>query len=444
MGKIKLYILILSAVMLCGCSKVITNYNAGGSSFQKLYGVDYEDEETVTIIEAYGGGYLAMGINEAVGDSMSDVCLMQLSEEGTLIANYIYGGHYYEDAHCIIKTSDGNYVIAGRSMSYSHTDSDVMVMKLSADLSVMWTKIFVGASTDRALSIKELNDGGFIVAGATGSFGAGSTDIYILRLTSSGDPVWARTFGGSGYDLAHSLVLTEDGFIAAGWVSSSSNTQDIAVLKISNEGDIIWQKSYGGIRNELGFSMESSGEKYVITGYTDSHGSGASDALLLNINSNGSVNWCRVYGGGLREEGRSLKRTFDGGYVISGFTFSSGAGDGDAMFLKLNSQGSLQSASTYGEQLFDIAYYILPVSDGGYIMPGSTVLPNDKSDVRIIKTSGMGGNCGSRSFNSISESSYNISVTETNLIVTSPQPLVLSPVIVRNTFPAVETSLCAD
>jgi hypothetical protein len=445
MGRVKFYILSLLAALSFSCTKITTEFSSNVPSFQKLYGVDYEDEETVTIIEAYGGGYLAAGINEAVGDSASDICLMHLTPEGNLIENYIYGGFYYEDVHSIIKTSDGCYVLAGRSMSFSHTGSDVLVMKLSADLNVLWTKIFVGGSQDRALCIKELSDGNLIVAGATASYGAGSTELYLLKLSGSGGFLWARTFGGSGFDLAHSLALTDDGgFIITGWVSSSSNTQDIAVLKVSGEGSITWQKAYGGPGNELSFWIEPSGSnRFVISGSTDSYGSGATDALLLNINGNGNINWCRVYGGGLRDEARSVKRAFDGGYVIAGYTFSSGAGDGDVFFIKLNSQGFLQSANTYGESLFDIAYSIIASSDGGYLMPGSTVLPAyGKTDVRIIKTSGIGGSCGSRSFTSVSEDNYNISVTEMNLIVTSPQPIVLTPVLVRNTFPAKETGLC--
>ena len=86
---------------------------------------------------------------------------------------------------------------------------------------IEWQKTYGGSGGDWAFSIQQTKDGGYIVAGWTWSFGAGGRDFYIIRLDSRGNKVWEKTYGGSDYDWAYSIQQTQDGgYIVAGGTKS--------------------------------------------------------------------------------------------------------------------------------------------------------------------------------------------------------------------------------
>ena len=108
--------------------------------------------------------------------------------------------------------------MAGRSRSFGSTsNTDVWVLKLDGDGLITWQKSFGGAFFDRAYSTQQTTDGGYIVAGATQSFGSGDNDMWFIKLDSSGDIEWQKTYGGNESDIAYSIQQTwDDGYIVAG------------------------------------------------------------------------------------------------------------------------------------------------------------------------------------------------------------------------------------
>lgn len=113
-------------------------------------------------------------------------------------------------------TSDGGYVAAGM-VSGVRQRFDVYIVRTNPSGDLAWTKTYGGSDDDRARSVQQTVDGGYIVVGYTESFGAGSQDVYLLRLNAAGDTIWSKTYGGEGYDMGHSVKeVCGGGFVIAG------------------------------------------------------------------------------------------------------------------------------------------------------------------------------------------------------------------------------------
>jgi len=121
-----------------------------------------------------------------------------------------YGGSDDDWAISVQQTTDGGYIIAG-STDPSYPDStDWYLIKTDASGDTIWTRTYGGSSSDHAYSVQQTTDGGYIVTGWTSSFGAGSSDVYLLKTDASGDTLWTRAYGGTGYDCASSGQQTTD------------------------------------------------------------------------------------------------------------------------------------------------------------------------------------------------------------------------------------------
>ncbi|MEO0211596.1 MAG: hypothetical protein ABIN66_07050, partial [candidate division WOR-3 bacterium] len=205
-------------------------------------------------------------------------------------------------------------------------------------MGILFAKTYGGASMDRGHSIIWSSDGGYAVAGWTWSFGVGSDDFLVLKLNPDGSLAWARTFGGTASDYAYSIIQTTDGgYAVAGetW-SFASGYADFLVLKLNPDGSLAWARTFGGTNNDLAFSItQTSDGGYAVAGYTSSFGAGGYDFLVLKLNPDGSLAWARTFGGTNNDLAFSITQTSDGGYAVAGYTSSFGAGGYDFLVLKL-------------------------------------------------------------------------------------------------------------
>jgi len=263
-----------------------------------------------------------------------------------------------------------------------------------------WARVYGGDSYDIANSIQQTTDGGYIVAGYTSSFGAGNDDAWVLKLNSSGDVIWQKTYGGSGYDYAYSIQQTTDGgYIVAGKLYFGSGANDFWVLKLNSRGDVdeilqSWQKTYGGSNydsDDYAYSIQQTTDGgYIVAGQTYSFGAGNGDAWVLKLNSSGDVIWQKTYGGSNYDSAYSIQQTTDGGYIVAGI-YSFWAGNDGTWVLKLNSSGDVIWQKTYGGSGYDYAYSIQQTTDGGYIVAGNTYsFGADDYDIWVLKLDSNG------------------------------------------------------
>jgi len=116
-----------------------------------------------------------------------------------------FGGSDYDDAGWVRQTSDGGYILAGCTRSFGAGGSDAWLIKTDSLANEDWSRTFGGSDYDYAYSVRQTSDGGYILAGWTYSFGAGSCDAWLIKTDSAGNEQWSRTFGGSDYDYAYSV-----------------------------------------------------------------------------------------------------------------------------------------------------------------------------------------------------------------------------------------------
>jgi len=207
-----------------------------------------------------------------------------------------FGGSDYDAAYSIQQTSDGGYIVAGVTASFGTGDEDVFLLKTDASGNLQWAETFGGVYFDVAYSVQQTSDGGYIVAGYTYSFGAGSYDVFLLKTDASGNLQWAKTFGGSGGDYAWSVQQTSDGgYIVAGFTGSFGAGGDVFLLKTDASGNLQWAKTFGGSDYDRTYSVQQTIDGgYIVAGRTSSFGAGGYDAFLLKTDANGNIGTCAI------------------------------------------------------------------------------------------------------------------------------------------------------
>ena len=250
---------------------------------------------------------------------------------------------------------------------------------LTAQLSAQGTfqKTYGGTAEEYSYAFQKTQDGGFIVAGRTFSFGTGGWEGYLLRLDGIGDTVWVRTYGNILYDELQDVDTTSDGgFILTGHTATNDWAGDVSLIKTDASGNIMWTQIYGGAigLSDKGYSVRQTTDGgYIISGTTETYGAGGDDVYVIKTNSSGTILWTRTIGtSGSIEAGREIQQTSDGGYIVAGYTDGLGAGFYDVYLIKLDNTGAVTWSKTYGGSSYDFVYTVQQTSDNGYILGGTT------------------------------------------------------------------------
>jgi len=335
-----------------------------------------------------------------------------------------YGGSEDDRGYSVQQTTDGGYIVAGNSVSYSFGADDFAIYRLNSIGNKVWFKHYGGTFSDYAESVKQTSDGGYIIAGSMGSFSYGNIDLGIYKLNSNGNKVWFKHYGGSNGDYAASIQQTSDGgYIVAGTTSSYTNGgSDFAIYKLNSNGNKVWFKHYGGANDEWGRSIQQTSDGgYIVAGYTNSFTFGSWDFAIYRLNSSGDKVWFKHYGGSAVDYARSIQQTSDGGYVVTGHTYSYTYGQDDFAVYRLDSSGNNIWFKHYGGTNYDAGYSIQQTSDGGYIIAGKTQsFSYGLVDLAIYKLNSSGNKVWFRHYGGTAEDySYSIQQTsESGYIVT--------------------------
>lgn len=186
---------------------------------------------------------------------------------------------------------------------------------------------------------------------------------------------WDKTFGGSEEEQAVEVQITADGgFIIIGLTQSfGAGSGDVWLIKTDGSGNEEWSRTFGGAENDTGFSVrQTSDGGYIITGFTESYGAGWRDVWLIKTDANGNMEWEKTFGGANNDLSRGVQQTTDGGYIIAGDTESYGAGSRDAWLIKTDASGNKQWERIMGGANLDAVRSIQQTDDGGYVVAGYT------------------------------------------------------------------------
>jgi hypothetical protein len=309
-----------------------------------------------SLIQTSDGGYAITGATPSFGAGGGDVYVVKLDANCNLQWTKTIGGpENWEAGRSLIQTSDGGYAIAGFTSSFGAGRDDIYVVKLDANGNLQWTKTIGGPDDEIGYSLIQTSDGGYAITGFTKSFGAGRDDIYVVKLDANGNLQWTKTIGGPDDEIGHSLIQTSDGgYAIAGYTPSfGAGSGDVYVVKLDANGNLQWTKTIGGENWEAGHSLiQTSDGGYAIAGFTSSFGAGRDDIYVVKLDANGNLQWTKTIGGPDSEEGVYLIQTPDGGYAIAGYTKSFGAGEeADICIVKLDKNGDACCAVSQTSQV---------------------------------------------------------------------------------------------
>ncbi|QHT70250.1 T9SS type A sorting domain-containing protein [Rhodocytophaga rosea] len=300
-----------------------------------------------------------------------------------------------DDLRTLHQLSTGEYILTGYSQSGISGDksqasqgaTDYWVIKISSTGGKIWDKRFGGSGDDWVEASVVNSDGSIVLAGrsASGVSGdksqasQGGRDFWVIKINSTGSKVWDKRFGGTGNEDANAMVATSDGYLIGGLSTSgisgdksqsSQGGSDFWIIKINLSGTKLWDKRFGGtLTEDLRSIIKTTDGGFLLGGKSDSGVSGdksqgsqgGTDYWSVKINSSGTRQWDKRFGGSVAEELRTVIQTSDGGYLLAGRSDSGISGDRtqasqggtDYWMVKVSSSGGaglIASARTEAEQ----------------------------------------------------------------------------------------------
>ncbi|MEW5922830.1 MAG: T9SS type A sorting domain-containing protein [Candidatus Zixiibacteriota bacterium] len=337
-------------------------------------------------------GYAILGSSYSYGAGLYDVYLIKLGSAGNVIWSKTYGGAETDQGYSIDNTDDGGFILAGSTRSFGSGARDVYLIRTDDAGNILWSKSFGGVLDDQARSVRVTSDNGFIICGTTDSYGQGYSDLYLIKTDSLGDTIWTRAYGGAGGESGSAVRETMDGgFIAIGSTGSfGEGYSSVYVVRVDADGDSLWAYAYGGAKADNGYTVELSGDGgFLLAGGTASFGAGYTDGYLIKIDANGNVAWEKTYGGAMDDRIYSICLALDGTIMLTGSTDSFGAGKGDIYMVKTNPVGNPILTRTYGGSKTDYGRMIFQEASTNYILVGESYSYSvGGSDVYVIKLDG--------------------------------------------------------
>lgn len=365
------------------------------------------------------GGYAILGHTQSMDGDIEnktnesfDFWLLKFSENNTLQWQKTLGGTDDDRGQDIIQTKDGGYAIVGYSkstdgnLSENAGANDFWLCKLDASGNISWQQSFGFLGADIGYALTETNDSGYLITGvldvsASGGQGNSKTlgtlhaggDYWAIKLDTNGQKEWSRFFGGSFTDVPYDIIQTSNNnYIIVGSsdsddvdITGNKGTYDFWVITISETGVLLWEKSFGGSEIDEAWGIVASNDgNFIIAGDTRSNdkdiakNNGAADIFVIKITPNGDLLWQKSFGGTSFDTARSISKTSDNGYLISGSSRSADGdvsvnnGQNDALVLKLDSNGNLEWHKSVGGSNIDLAFDATELNDGSIIAVGES------------------------------------------------------------------------
>ena len=317
----------------------------------------------------------------------------------------------------VASTNDGGHLLVGFSDSVlgweksqtARGQKDMWIVRIDSNGTKLWDKTFGGGANDQCNDVVQTTDGGYLLAGYSGSGisgdktagNRGDQDYWVVKIDQNGTKLWDKAYGGSGTDALTSILPTKDGSFLLGGKSdsnvSSEKTEnsrgsfDYWVVKIDANGTKLWDKAFGGEENEaLGSDIvTAAGGGYMLAGSSDSgingdrteNNRGMLDLWVVRIDENGTKLWDKRYGGNRNEWLGNILSIPEGGYLLSANTESSSQngdvedpakGSSDAWLVRLADDGSKLWDRRLGGDGWDWVANSTLTDDGGFLVTSAS------------------------------------------------------------------------
>jgi hypothetical protein len=273
-----------------------------------------------------------------------------------------FGGYGVDIGYSVKPTKDRQYIVTGSTSSYGAGNTDMYLVKVDSFGVVIWQKTFGGFTNDVGKSVVQLPDSGYVVAGFTNSFGAGGYDVYLVRTDKAGNLIWQKTFGGTDWDFANDVVLTPDGDIAVVGNTSSygHGKKDGLFLKFDYSGNLVQQKFIGGVENEELRSIIVTNDLFLASvGYTESKGDLNGDCYFAKLDLNGDTIFTKTFGAAGKDYANDIVLKPNTDFVICGAKTYTSNPKTESLIYSLNATGGFLWENHYYASSTDEAFVSL-------------------------------------------------------------------------------------
>lgn len=312
----------------------------GDTIWTKTFG-DVADDVAYSIIQTKDSAFAITGYTMINGNGK--MFLLKINFNGNVTWLKTYGGLANDYGNVVIQTYDNGFILLGSTVSYGSGGLDAYLIKTDSWGDTLWTKTFGGIDNDWGYNVVQTPDSGFILCGKTSSTIGGDDDGYLIKTDKKGNIIWANTYGGIGQEGINSILQTNDGgFVFAGSTSSfGAGAYDIYLSKVNSTGNILWSKTFGGGGFDGVRSLKQATDNgFILSGEYNPNGTIYWDAYLIKTDSVGILQWAKTYGSANTDLGYDVLESMDGGFVITGSTKSFGAGGNDVYLIKTDSAGN--------------------------------------------------------------------------------------------------------
>jgi hypothetical protein len=390
-------LLILSSGNILAQNKVTSNSSLPLITWQETFGGSGREYGTC-IINTLDKAFAVTGHTTSTGSGMDDIFIVKLYPDGSLNWSYKIGGETGEIANSLIQTSDSCFIIVGATYS-SNPDfcDDMLLIKLTSNGELIWAKTFGSEGWDIAYSVKQTYNGGFIVVGYSEIMNE-TYGLTIVKFRGDGTIEWSKFADKVGISLIYPEIIQtyDEGFGIATTIDSVFGNGDMCFIKLNELGLLQWSWAIGGPSVEEAVSVCQTGDNgYALSGYTASYGAGAPDLYIVKLAQNGDLQWTRTIGGNNDDYAFSIMNSHDGGFIVAGESFSYSLGWIDMYLIKLDHAGRYVWGKTAGGSEMDFIRSAVYDYDGGFVAVGRTDsygLLN--SDMYIVKSDSNGNTCG--------------------------------------------------
>lgn len=431
----------------------ICTMNLKSQTFQESYNHVYPynwSDSSFCVAATRDGGYIMAGTTfDATYSPASEfIMVVKTDASGTVTWDSVYVRGTVAPCRmgirCIREIADG-YILAGycQGDSSGNASLDAFLLKIDLNGIVQWDRYYgitMNASPyydEEAYSVRQTNDGGFILVGYAHYDSTTTKSVYVIKTNSLGYPSWQNVYLNlslpTNAEARDVLEIGLDGYIVTGWMMSSLGNTDVFAMKISSIGALSWLNLYGGTQADSAFSIVQgavgdTNAVYLIAGSTQSFGAGGSDAFVMGIRGDGTFQWAKSYGGKGNDGARCITSKGGSKYVFLGYSNSFRAPNTDNNLYAVEIDASTTPAGNpvwskiYGGNNEDVGNYLVQTSDGGFVMTGSSyqaVSSTSKSDYYLVKTDAYGVSC---------------SFMDVPSIFASFTPIILTPSLVVRSF----------
>lgn len=346
--------------------------------WSKTYGGQFS-ESGEAVCEAPDGGYVIVGYTFSEGAGKSDATLMKTNADGEVEWSRTYGGPGWEYGYSVAPTADSGYILTGYTTSFGAGMKDIFLVKTDSQGQPEWTQTFGGSAIEVGRSVVQTQDGGYLVCGYTETFSNGEDDILMVKFDSAGNRVWFKNFGGERPETGNSILqLADGGFLIAGATGSpskSTGNQDFYLIRTNAQGELIWENTFGNPVNPYPFDWGNSVAQTPDSGFVfvgESNVRSPLDIYLIKTDAEGEQAWYKNLGDEFYDYGNSVCVTRDGCILVCGTIKSPETRKNDLVVVKFDSTGNIIWQKIFGGTEADWGNSIIETKDGHYIITGHT------------------------------------------------------------------------